>query len=243
MATDTFDTGARVVTPALWALGVRRLTWLAFTHADQDHIGGAAAVAGVFHPREIWEGIPVRRDPRRAALEAEARRLGSAWREVRRGERLVVGGVQVDVLNPPVPDWERQRVRNDDSIVLRVRYGDAEMLLTGDIGRDTERDLPPEPGDPSRVRILKVAHHGSRTSSSASWLATYPPFAALVSVGRQNPFGHPAPDVVRRLEAAGARVFRTDRDGAIIVETDGHDVHLRTMSGGNWVVHVVPPPA
>jgi len=134
------------------------------------------------------------------------------------------------VLHPPAPDWERQRVRNDDSVVLEVLYGDVALLLTGDIGSDVEREIVPRLV-PARTRILKVAHHGSRTSTSQELLDVWRPQIALISCGRENPFGHPSPEVVSRLEAAGARIYRTDRDGEITVDTDGQHVVVRTFTG------------
>jgi competence protein ComEC len=242
-ASGTFDVGDRIVTPALWALGIRHLEWLAFTHPDLDHIGGAASVLATFRPREIWEGVPVPTDPKRSALEAAAGARRVPWREVRRGDVLQTGGVTVEVLNPPVPDWERRRTRNDDSIVLRLRYGEAEFLLTGDIGEAVEPALGVE-GERPPLRVLKVAHHGSRTSSSDAFVRAYGPSVALVSVGRNNVFGHPAREVLGRFEGRGSRVFRTDRDGALIVETDGRLIRVRTWTGGTWTVVVArAPPA
>src|SRR6185436_5892997 len=120
-------------------------------------------------PREIWEGVPVPRDARRADLMKRAASTGAAWREARRGDRLHLGPVTLDVLNPASPDWERQKVRNDDSIVLRLRYGAVEVLLTGDISSEIERGLLGDDEARDRpLRVLKVAHHGSRTSSSAT---------------------------------------------------------------------------
>jgi len=231
-----FDTGDRIVSPALWASGVRRLDWLAITHADLDHAGGATAVASTFTPREIWEGVPVPR-------EAERRRLMHAspvWRQLQRHDRLRIDDVIIEVLNPPLPDWERQRVRNEDSLVLRLRYGDVELLLTGDAGAETERVLASNSldGEHAPLRILKVAHHGSRTSSSAAFIEKFAPQVALISAGRANPFGHPAREVVERLGAIGARVFRTDRDGAAVIETDGRSVTVRSMRGRAWTMRV-----
>jgi competence protein ComEC len=232
-AAGALDIGDRVVTPALWAMGIRRLDRLAFTHADLDHIGGTLSVAGTFRPAEIWEGVPVPPNGARRRLRDEASEAHAAWRELQTGDRLETGGVEVDVLNPARPDWERQRVRNDDSIVLRLRYGRAELLLTGDVSSEIERALPA--ADPRwPLRVLKVAHHGSRTASSASFVGAYAPAVAVISAGRANRFGHPAPEVVARLAAAGAQVFRTDADGAITVETDGRALRVRAMSGRTW---------
>jgi competence protein ComEC len=230
-----FDIGGRIVTPALWALGVRRLDWLLFTHPDADHIGGALSVATDERPREIWEGVPVPKNAERGQLEAAARSRGVAWRELQAGDRLVLGALVIDVLHPPRPDWERQKSRNDDSVVLRVQLGDVAILLTGDAGVEFESQFVPDPPLPA-LRLLKVGHHGSRSSSSASFIDTLRPQAALISVGRSNLFGHPAPDVLARFNAQGTKVFRTDRDGAISVTTDGRSVRFETWTGATWTL-------
>ena len=138
------------------------------------------------------------------------------------------GHVRIRVLHPPVPDWERPRVRNDDSVVLEVTCGDVALLLTGDISGDVERQIAAQI-TPARMRILKVAHHGSRTSSSPGLLESWRPQIALISAGRGNTFGHPTPEVLDRLEAIGARVYRTDRDGQITVESDCRSVSVGTF--------------
>lgn len=243
-STESFDTGARVVTPALWALGAPRVDWVAFTHADSDHIGGIEAVVAEFAAREVWEGVPVLQDGRRAALREAADARGVVWRSLHRGDRWEVGGTIVDVVHPPPPDWERRQVRNDDSIVFRLRHGDLEVLLTGDVGIPVEGDLVRD-DDRRAVRILKVAHHGSRGSSSAGFVRAYRPWAAVVSAGRNNPFGHPAPEVLARLDNVGTTTLRTDRDGAVMIETDGRVVSMRTWTGRRWRVSAAPrsPPA
>jgi competence protein ComEC len=223
-----FDVGARIVTPSAWALGVRSLTWLALTHGDRDHVGGAYGVTEDLWPTEIWEGIPVwaNRDLARLRLLASSR--GIAWRSVRAGARLDVGAVQIDTLHPVDPDWERPRVRNDDSMVLRIQYGRVAMLLTGDAGGEFESRASADLAD-APIRILKVGHHGSRTSTSERLVDVLRPQAALISVGRGNAFGHPSPEVIDRLRRIGTEVFRTDRDGAISVESDG--VMVRIVDG------------
>jgi competence protein ComEC len=142
-----------------------------------------------------------------------------------------MGGVRVRVLHPEPPDWERQRVRNDDSVVLEIVYGDVAVLLPGDVGAGIERSIVTRL-TPARYRILKVGHHGSRTSTSRELLESWRPQMAIVSCGRGNLFGHPAPEVIQRLEAIGATVYRTDRDGQVSVETDGTHVKVRTFVEG-----------
>ena len=230
-ARGAFDVGDRIATPAIWALGVRRLDWLLVTHTDVDHVGGAPAVIRTFRPREVWEGVPVARDPEWRRVREAARATGFAWRVLQRGDRLEVNGAVLEVLHPPLPDWERPRTRNDDSLVIRLRYGDVEVLLLGDVGADVERSIDLSGESSAPLRVVKVAHHGSRTSSSPEFVRRYAPFAAIVSAGRGNPFGHPAPDVVGRFHDAGARLFRTDRHGAIVVETDGRALDITTATG------------
>jgi competence protein ComEC len=232
-----FDIGRRVVVPASWALGVRRLDWLVITHADGDHIGGAIGVLADLHPREVWEGIPVESDPARTALLADARARGLVWRQVQAGHRIEVGGVTIEAQHPVAPDWERPRVRNDDSLVLRLAYGQVEVLLTGDAAAEFEDRFAPRDARP--LRVLKVAHHGSRSSTSPRFVSAFRPNIGLVSAGRGNLFGHPAPDVVARLETAHAEMFRTDLDGAVTLETDGRSILVQTISGRRRLMKVL----
>lgn len=225
-----FDIGSRVVEPALWARGVSSLGTLLLTHGDPDHIGGAMSLIDDFNPTAVWQGVPVLKAQSLHAVLSRAAASGIPVEQRRQGEELHIGAARIHVLHPPSPDWERQRVRNDDSVVLEVLYGDVAFLLTGDVGSDVERAIAPHLV-PAKTRILKVAHHGSRTSTSPELLEAWQPQIALISCGRGNPFGHPAPEVVARLEAAGAAIYRTDRDGEITVDTDGQHVFVRTFTG------------
>lgn len=234
-----FDIGERVVAPAVWALGVRQLDTLVATHGDVDHVGGAAAVTAMLRPRDVWEGVPVTGDPELAALVAAAARARIPWRTVQAGDVWRDGQAIVTVVHPPLPEWERRRVRNNDSVVLEIRYGDVSLVLTGDAGQEVEPEIASRLG-PARLRVLKVGHHGSATSTSAAFLAAIHPAVAVVSCGRQNHFGHPSPAVLRRLFASGAAVFRTDRDGAVTLETDGHTLTVRTYTGEEAVFTAAP---
>ena len=161
----TFDIGARVISPAFWALGVRRLDYMSVTHGDVDHIGGAASVFRDFRPFEVWEGVPVPPHAPTRELRALADDAGTVWRTLQPADRVSFGEVDLVVHHPPRPDWERQRVRNDDSEVLEIRYGGVSFVFTGDIGREVERTIAPSFAR-APIRILKVPHHGSATSSS-----------------------------------------------------------------------------
>lgn len=228
--TDQFDLGGRVVAPVLWATGVRHLTTLAITHGDPDHVGGAPSVLRDFSPRRVWDGVPVPPHAPMQALRELADSKAIAWQTVQRGNRIRIGDADVRVLNPPVPEWERQKVRNDDSIVLEIRYGSVSIVLPGDIGATVERALAQQ-FTSAGLRILKAAHHGSATSSSTEFLEALRPTVVVFSCGRDNPYGHPVPQVLRRVEQTGATIFRTDRDGEIWLETDGKTVTIRPYLG------------
>lgn len=229
---SSFDIGARVVEPALWALGIRQLDWLAVTHGDVDHAGGAPSVVRDFRPREVWEGVPVPRDARMQTLRADVHAQGGVWRRLAAGHTFEVGSALVEILNPPLPDWERRDNRNDDSIVVRVQFGEVSLLLTGDIERAVEDTLAVDPA--SRLRLISAPHHGSRTSSTPGLLHRWLPHAVFVSAGRANTFGHPAPDVLARYQRLGVEVFRTDLDGAVMIDTDGQIVDVTTTTGRSW---------
>lgn len=225
-----FDIGDRVIGPALRHRGIAKLDYLAITHGDPDHIGGAESLVRDFAPLEIWDGVPVNNHEPTIKLRDVGLKKRSAWRSPQRGDRIDLGGVELRVHHPPLPDWERQKVRNDDSLVLELRYGQVSMLLTGDIGREVEQALIPTL-DLLPTVILKSPHHGSGTSSSQEFIDAVKPDVVVIGVGRANPYGHPLPYVLERYTKAGARVLRTDRDGQIEVVTDGSDVLIDTFTG------------
>jgi competence protein ComEC len=227
---SAFDIGDRVVAPAIRHAGFRRLDRLVISHGDPDHAGGALAIVRDFHPKEIWEGIPVPRSVPLTTLREAAQMQGADWKNVAAGYGVTEDDVHVEVRHPAPPDWERQRVRNDDSLVLEVRWGDVSIWLTGDIGREVEQTLT-SAGPPAPLTVVKIPHHGSLSSSSMPFVEALRPQIAVASVGRSNHFGHPVPEVVGRYESVGAEVFRTDRDGAVSIETDGRTLVARTFTG------------
>lgn len=214
-------TARRVLAPRLARLGVKRLDGLALTHADADHIGGAAAILRALPVTTIWMAAPEHDHPLLSVIEAAAEQAGSRIERPRDGETLgwhPAVAIRVRFAAPRVA-----RGDNNQSMVLHVRYGDADVLLTGDIERAAERALIAVDGGLD-ADVLKVAHHGASTSSSAEFLAAVQPRVAVISAGLGNAFNHPRDDVLRRLRAMGAHVFRTDLAGDVLVRTDGHAI-------------------
>lgn len=224
-AAPAFDVGERVVLPALRALGVRRLDALVVTHGDPDHLLGAPGVMRRIRTSSVWEGVPVPPHPGLHALAAFARCRGASWRTVQAGDAERFGDLEIRILHPPLPQWERQRVRNDDSVVLELRLGRVSVVLPGDIGREGEGAILPRL-EPGRLVVLKAPHHGSATSSGRELIEHLRPAAVIFSAGRANRFGHPHPEVVRRYREAGVEIFSTAEDGAVLIETDGEQVEV-----------------
>jgi competence protein ComEC len=216
------DVGEAVVAPYLWSLGVRRIEGIVLTHAHPDHAGGLPFLLRAFDVGAFWDGPRPRSDHACGPLDAALARSQATPRAVGRGVRESWDGVSVEVLGPR-PGPRPWRVRNDDSVVLRLSLGRVRVLLTGDIEAAGEAALPPGP-----ATVLKVAHHGSRSSSTSSFLDAVRPALAVVSAGRKSPFGHPHPDVLERHRQRRVPLVRTDRHGTVTLSTDGATLAVRT---------------
>jgi competence protein ComEC len=222
-----FDPGERRVAPLLWRLGVHRIDVLLVTHAHPDHVGGVPFLLRAFQVAQLWEGPAPLRDPAWRRVDARLDAGGAARLTVAEGMGLEWDGVRISILGPLRPRRPPREVRNEDSVVLDVAFGEVHLLLTGDVGGEEERRLRLP-----RSLVLKVPHHGSRSSSGSDLLAAARPRLAILSAGAHNPFGHPHPEVVERYRRAGVLLLRTDRDGTVAVATDGRGVWVRTAAEG-----------
>lgn len=221
------DPGEDAVSPYLWSRGFQRIDVVALTHAHQDHIGGLAAVFQNFHVGAFWIGREVS-SPALASLEKLCRTEKIPIQHEERGDALSWDGVQEQFLWPESPAVETDAPpKNNDSLVLRLKYGARALLLPGDAERDAERTMLDE-NAPALLHadVLKVGHHGSKNSTTAGFLSTVQPRIAIISAGEDNPYGHPSPELLERLATARARILRTDRDGAVRVLTDGQSIDV-----------------
>ena len=226
------DIGEDVVSPYLWSRGISHIDAIALTHAHADHMGGLGSVIGNFRPRELWlpVGIPDG-EIRRLLVEANSAGMAVLYRES--GDSFDFGGATFRVLAPSASgssaETERtnEKRRNDESLVLRVTYGQTSALLEADAERATERLVSSEQ---PQADVLKVAHHGSASSTNAYLLESVHPKFAVISVGTRNVYRHPRTEVLQRLQDAGVKTYRTDLNGATSFFLDGKTVTARVAA-------------
>jgi competence protein ComEC len=229
------DVGARVLAPELRARRRPEVAVAVLSHPHPDHYGGLATGLEAVRIGALWD-----------SGEGEAERIGGAYEALVAAMRAravpvlrpgalcgphELGGASIEVL-APCPSFSSDRGPNDNSFVLRLTFGERSLLFVGDAEREEEEILLRRGGERLRADVLKVGHHGSRTSSSPAFIAAVAPREAVISAGCRNRFGHPHPATLATLVAAGARVWRTDHDGAVIVTTDGRTLDAHAVGEG-----------
>jgi competence protein ComEC len=224
------DIGEDVVAPYLWDRSMRTVDVIALSHAHEDHIGGLPALVSDFQPKELWTGAT----PESAtwnSVRDKALQNHTRITPLTAPARFAYGGAEIEVL-APLPDYiAGDTPKNNDSLVMRVRYGKHSFLLCGDVEKQIERGML-EAGEIQPSDILKVAHHGSRTSTTDEFLTAVHPAFAVISVGLDNSYGHPNRDVLDRLGRSGAAVLRTDEDGLVTIRTDGRRLVVERYRDG-----------
>ena len=220
--------GEDVVSPYLWSRSIRWLDVVALSHAHDDHMGGLAAVLENFHVKELWTGATPE-SPGWDAVRRKAEQLHVRIVPLVQGKPFDYGGVRFEVM-APAPDYlPAAAPRNNDSLVLRLTYGRRSLMLSGDMEKQIESRLVAA-NAVERADVLKIAHHGSKTSTSEPFLEAVHPAFAVISAGFENLYGHPHADVVERLKQANIEVLRTDQMGAITVRTDGQHVRAEVAT-------------
>jgi competence protein ComEC len=222
------DMGEDVISPYLWSRKIRHLDYVALSHGHSDHMGGLAAILDNFHPDALWIGAepetPAWKEIQRQAVDDHVRieKLTRASAPIR------IGDTTVRVLAPAADYVPGDTAENNDSLVFRLNFGKRSILFTGDAERQVEQELLQDDYlEP--VTVLKVGHHGSRTSSTEDFIERLSPQFALISDGYKNQFHHPHPTVLERLAQHHATVLRTDEHGLITFLTDGDRVEVKTF--------------
>ena len=226
-ADNAFAIGEAVVSRFIWSLGRTRVDYVLATHADADHIGGLWDVVRNMEVGQAIVGHVPAADPEYDHFVDALRQRRVPLSAVSAGERFEVDGVMIEVLWPPLAYGAAVTSGNNDSVVLRLVYGSVSILLAGDIEKAAEDSLVAS-GMELRSDLLKVPHHGSRTSSTESFLGAVNPRYAVISVGERSRFGHPHSSVVNRYLARGVKRYQTGRDGMVTMKTDGSTLDIRT---------------
>lgn len=227
------DVGLRVLAPELRLRRRHELLAVVLSHPHPDHFSGLATGLSDTRIGAFWDTGEGQREGVGGAYATLVSSMAAEGVAIMGPDRLCgtrrIGGVSIDVL-APCPDFSSDRGPNDNSFVLRITFGQRSLLLVGDAEAEEEGILLRSVGERLRADVLKVGHHGSRTSSSAAFLAAVAPKEAIISVGRRNRFGHPHPSTLRALSASAVRTWRTDIAGAVTVTTDGNSLDIRAAA-------------
>ena len=224
---NAFSIGEAVVSRFIWSLGRTRVDYVLATHADADHIGGLWDVVRNMQIGQAIVGHVPTADPEYDRFVDEVRRRRVRLSAVSAGEQFEIDGVAIEVLWPPPASGSRVTSGNNDSVVLRLVYGSVSIVLAGDIEQATEASLVAS-GVDLHADLLKVPHHGSRTSSTEAFISAVNPSYAVISVGERSRFGHPHATVVNRYLARDVKLLQTGHDGMVTVETDGASIDVET---------------
>jgi competence protein ComEC len=239
---ERFDIGKQVVAPFLWKKKIRKIDTLVLTHPDPDHVKGLNFIASQFSIDRFWEtGVPVEDEPYlKLKKTLRERNVGTDTFHEEMSPQ-VISGVQITILNPapsslmrrtpgprgPQGHWNPSQL-NNQSLVMMLQYKNIRVLLAADIEKEGEERMMRK-GHALRADVLKIPHHGSASSSTFLFLQRVRPAYAILSVSERNIGRLPHPEVMKRYEQLGSKVFRTDRHGAITLITDGESIEIKTF--------------
>lgn len=225
---DRISIGEAAVSPYLWQLGIKKLDYIAASHGHSDHTQGFEDIGKSFEIGEAITGVIPTNDPQFDAFRNAAIFNNASIKSWRRGDKFEIDGVKIEVVAPFEDALKADVSANNQSLVFRIQFGERSFLLTGDAEKEVERRLILEAQNLS-ADVLKVGHHGSRTSSTSEFLARVQPKYAVISVADPSPFDHPHPETMEGLRNIGAKILQTSKCGAITISTDGKDLQVKTF--------------
>ena len=226
---DIQNIGETVVSRFLWEKGYDKVDYLLPSHADTDHMQGLIDVAKNFKIKSAIISRTPSKDEDYIEFQKALARNNISSTIISRGDDLTFSDVKVEILHPLADASTDAIWDNNNSTVLRLIYGDVKILLTGDIEKEAERELLDSP-EFLQSAVVKVAHHGSKTSSIEGFVNATKAKVAIISVGRESPFGHPKPEIVERWKNSGAKVMTTGEKGTITLTTDGKRISIETYT-------------
>jgi competence protein ComEC len=229
---DVREVGESVVSEFLWERGHDRIDYLIATHADADHIQGLGNVAENFEVSTVFVARSPDEDQNFKDFEDVVKTRSIPMNFLSAGEVFDLGGARVEVVFPFAGPSQPGVSNNNESMVIKITFGERSFLLTGDIEKEAEASLLRGPVDIA-ADVVKIAHHGSKTSSTGEFIKASRARIAVISVGRTSPFDHPNQQVVEAWKASGARVLTTGENGTISFSTDGKDLQMQTFTGNN----------
>lgn len=231
---DTFDTGRDIIAPYLWHRGIEKIDYILLSHPQRDHAKGLTFIADNFGLEEfLWSGVGELRDDLSKVLKergVKVRFMGA----IPQPYVMNMGEATVTVLAPGrevrKKDAKGKVDLNESSLVVRIDYEESSILFSGDIGERGEAEILADYRETPgllNIDVLKVPHHGSRNSSGKEFIEALSPSVAVISLGKDNIFGFPHVDTLKRFEDGAVRVYRTDVDGAVTVTSDGNDIIVK----------------
>lgn len=203
--------------------GVDTIDVFVLTHPHSDHIGGAVDIMNNFEVKQVLDSGFVHTSVTYEKYLDKIDEKNIPFKGVKAGDEFNLDGVLVSILSPDKPKEDA----NNSSVVMRVEYEDFSCMFTGDVEAQTEEEIINSYPDIQSV-CLKVAHHGSDTSSSKEFLDKVRPLVSVIEVGKDNPYGHPTKAILKRLNSIGSKVYRTDLNGTVIIKSDGSDYSVET---------------
>lgn len=229
---NSFDVGRFVVAPFLWRKKIATIDYIALSHPQADHLNGLLYIARNFNVREVWSnGEPACTESYKTFLDIISQENIANVRLHRDSSQRIINQVRFDVLHPPADfpagaDHNKQSNPNNNSLVLKATFDETAFLFPGDIEAGAEKELTAHGGTALKSTVLLAPHHGSRTSSTSVFLDHVEPNAVVFSARPNNRFRFPHPEVLKRYKKRNCEIFNTDRDGAVMISTDGKEVRI-----------------